>query len=210
VHSERNRFFGHPKLIALVRELGHRMAKLKRTPLIVGDLAQARGGPAPTGHASHQNGLDVDIWFAQPNGTRGPSMVDDQHQRPSPLFTKTRAALLELAASDPRVDRVFVNPVLKRALCKSAGEKREWLRRLRPWWGHDDHFHVRLACPPDSPDCKAQPPLPPGDGCNELAWWFRAAAKRDQRPTSPPSPPTAPKAATGPQLPDRCRELLQP
>ena len=29
----------------------------------VGDMAQPRGGPLPFGHASHQTGLDVDIWF---------------------------------------------------------------------------------------------------------------------------------------------------
>ena len=31
--------------------------------LSIGDLGQARGGPAPSGHVSHQSGLDVDIWF---------------------------------------------------------------------------------------------------------------------------------------------------
>ena len=58
--------------------------------------------------------------------------------------------MLEVAASDPVVDRIFVNPVIKRELCTHEPPGSLWLRKLRPWWGHHDHFHVRLRCPPGS------------------------------------------------------------
>jgi penicillin-insensitive murein DD-endopeptidase len=60
----RNRNWGHPALIAFIK----RMARADRdeqiwSGFLVGDMAQPRGGPMITGHASHQIGLDADIWF---------------------------------------------------------------------------------------------------------------------------------------------------
>jgi penicillin-insensitive murein endopeptidase len=68
------------------------------------------------------------------------------------------------AAEDPQVNRVFVNTAIKKALCRDAGHDRAWLGKVQPWLGHDWHFHVRLNCPADSPECESQPPRP-GDGC---------------------------------------------
>jgi penicillin-insensitive murein endopeptidase len=58
-----------------------------------------------------------------------------------------------------------VNTAIKKALCRDAGKDRAWLGKVQPWLGHDWHFHVRLNCPADSPDCEPQPPRPAGDGC---------------------------------------------
>jgi penicillin-insensitive murein endopeptidase len=206
VRPERGRVFGHPLLIALIRELGARLKSLGLPALAIGDLGQPRGGPAPTGHASHQTGLDVDIWFAPPVGKQPVSMVDVAHGRPAPRFTSAVAHVLELAAPDSRVDRIFVHPVLKRALCQSGGAGREWLRKIRPWWGHADHFHLRLACPSDSSECVPQPALPPGDGCDDLDWWFdpKAQADRDKGHQS-----YAAKVGAAPELPPGCSALLE-
>jgi penicillin-insensitive murein endopeptidase len=202
---ERRRVFGHPLLIGLLRDLGAQLSKLKLPGLTLGDLSQPRGGPAPTGHASHQTGLDVDIWFAPPSHGSSVSMVDSAHSRPTAQFTANIARMVELTALDARVDRIFVNPILKRAMCQSAGHAREWLRKVRPWWGHDDHFHVRLSCPPDSPECTPQPALPAGDGCDALAWWFnpRAQAERAKERQSYSS-----KVGASPALPEACRALV--
>jgi penicillin-insensitive murein endopeptidase len=201
---ERHRVFGHPLLVAMVRTLAESLTKLHLGTLSVGDLAQPRGGPAPSGHASHQSGLDVDLWFEPPNGKETVSMVDAKSGRPSPKFTDRMARLVELAASDARVDRLFVNPILKRALCERGGAARDWLRKVRPWWGHDDHFHVRLACPADSPECSPQSALPPGDGCDGLAWWFdpkaQEARKKEHASYSQ-------KVGATPPLPERCNTL---
>jgi penicillin-insensitive murein DD-endopeptidase len=206
---ERHRIFGHPALVEMIEGLGRRLASLHLATLAVGDLGQARGGPAPTGHASHQTGLDVDLWFLPPVDGHAVSMIDATRTKPSARFTAAVMRMLELAATDTHVDRIFVHPVLKRAMCEqTAGvADRGWLRKLRPWWGHDDHFHVRLSCPADSPDCVAQSPLPPGDGCGELAWWFDKKAQEDREKSHQTY---SAKVGAAPELPDGCRALLDP
>jgi penicillin-insensitive murein endopeptidase len=205
---ERQRVFGHPLLIGMLRGLGAQVKKLGLGVLSIGDLGQARGGPAPTGHASHQTGLDVDIWFLPPVAGKALSMIDATRTRTSPFWGPKVARLLALAAADPHVDRIFVHPVLKRALCEGASEKAPWLQKIRPWWGHDDHFHVRLACPPDSPDCQAQSALPAGDGCSELAWWFDAKAQADREKAHQGY--SSKVGAAAPSMPEKCRALVAP
>jgi len=216
LHLSRHRFFGHPTLVEFVRRLAAHATEKDLPPLLIGDLAQARGGPTPSDHGSHQSGLDVDVSYTRPataalhplsveerESTRFPAVVDLERQSLNELWSERIVDLLSLAASDPAVDRIFVNPVVKREVCASAPGA-PWLRRLRPWWGHQDHFHVRLRCPAGSPTCRAQPPVPEGDGCGELDWWLGAAAKRAlaERRTKPSGPPR-------PRLPPECREVLR-
>jgi penicillin-insensitive murein endopeptidase len=181
VRPSRRRYFGHPDLVDFIERLGHRAQTDGLPVFYVGDMAQPRGGPLPFGHASHQTGLDVDIWFtsdtkadpgiAERESPLLPSMLlSDRSGVDATLFGKRQVEILKLAASDPRVDRIFVSPVIKLALCRGFGgalsSGADWLHRLRPWWGHDDHFHVRLACPDGSPLCVSQRPVPEGDGCD--------------------------------------------
>ena len=203
---ERRRAFGHPLLVAFIRALAKEVADEKLGPLWIGDLAQPRGGPAPAGHASHQTGLDVDVWFASAPGSPPEpiSLVDLRTRSLTGDFGPRAIRLLSAAAASPAVDRIFVNAVLKRALCDRATGDRTWLRKIRPWFGHHEHFHVRLACPADSPECEAQPPLPPGDGCDELGWWLSPAAEADR---ARQSEQYQSRVGALPLLPDRCREL---
>ncbi|MDX1607259.1 MAG: penicillin-insensitive murein endopeptidase, partial [Candidatus Competibacterales bacterium] len=62
MRPSRNRYYGHPALIDFIERLG-RTAADHGVRLLVGDLAQPRGGPMDSGHRSHQSGLDADIWF---------------------------------------------------------------------------------------------------------------------------------------------------
>jgi penicillin-insensitive murein endopeptidase len=205
IRLSRRRYFGHGDMVDFVGSLGKR-AQAAGLPLFyVGDMAQPRGGPLPFGHASHQTGIDVDIWFTadtRPGLSSAareepplPSMIvaDDTPRIDPARFGKRQVALLRLAADDPRVDRIFVNPVIKLAMCRgfggAAADGKAWLRKLRPWWGHDDHFHVRLRCPDTSPDCEPQKPIPDGDGCDaSLEDWTHHLTP----PKSPPGP-RAPK-----------------
>src|ERR1700733_9746038 len=60
----RNRNWGHPDLIALLKRLSVKAHKDAGWPgILIGDIGQPRGGPALSGHASHQIGLDADIWL---------------------------------------------------------------------------------------------------------------------------------------------------
>jgi penicillin-insensitive murein endopeptidase len=216
IRLSRHRIYGHPDLVAFIEHLGSEAAAAGLPAFYVGDMAQPRGGPLPYGHASHQTGIDVDIWFrldahaTLPSAAREelalPSMVTrDQHHIDAKRFGARQLSLLELAASDPRVDRIFVHPAIKAALCRSRGRSPgavwDWLRRLRPWYGHDDHFHVRLACPAGSPECEAQAPVPPGDGCDaSLAQWL-------QHPLPPLVPTTHPPPPHS-HLPAACSAVL--
>jgi penicillin-insensitive murein endopeptidase len=180
----RNRNWGHPEMIAFIERLSRSALDLGWPRLLVGDISQPRGGPMVGGHASHQIGLDVDIWLRIPQVTA--MSVDEREQissnavvRPDRLgvnqyWHPVHHDLLRLAAKDPAVVRVFVNAAIKKALCEAEPPgDRDWLRKIRPWQGHDAHFHVRLNCPPGALDCVAQEPPPPGDGCGaDLAWWF--------------------------------------
>ncbi len=202
----RNRSYGHPDLKQFIEKLGQTAAMEHLGSLLIGDLGQPRGGPTLSGHRSHQTGLDVDIWFllSKQAASRtlafneretwsAPSVLVAQsdeidHTRWSPANEK----VLEAAARMPEVDRIFVNPSVKRELC-IRNTSHEWLRKIRPWWKHDDHFHVRLKCPKNNKYCQGQKTLPEGDGCDaELYWWFSEEAKHPVTPQKPPKPPALP------------------
>jgi penicillin-insensitive murein DD-endopeptidase len=200
MRPSRNRAWGHPVLIAFLERLAQKLPGEAGWPgLLVGDIAQPRGGPMLTGHGSHQIGLDVDIWLTSMSNRRlGPAERDsisatdvvamDGMDVDRTAWTPQHRLLLEAVAREPLVERVFVNPAIKRALCREGGRGRVWMGKIRPWWGHNDHFHVRLSCPSGSPQCRGQAPPPPGDGCGkELDWWFTEEA-RHPRSSAPQQP----------------------
>jgi penicillin-insensitive murein endopeptidase len=211
----RNRNFGHPRLVALIERLAREARQDGWPGLLVGDLAQPRGGPMRTGHASHQIGLDVDIWLTPMPERRlseeeretlpAVSMLREGTRTVDPArFGPRQVALIRRAASYPEVARIFVHPGIKQALCEAAGADRGWLGKVRPWWGHDSHFHIRLRCPEGEPLCRDQDPPPDGDGCGaELAWWLSDEPWRPK----PPGPP--PRPITLAELPAECRTVLE-
>ena len=199
----RNRYYGHPVLIRFLEGLSQQAAA-RGNRLLVGDLGQPRGGPMSGGHRSHQSGLDADIWFLQqPRNQVLPRSQTERLGAPS-MIRATEGTLnyanwspryrdtLRQAALSPEVERIFVNAIIKQALCDSETDRR-WLNKVRPWWGHDAHFHVRLTCPFDSAQCQPQKPVPPGDGCDaDLANWVRdiVQAARNPKPYKKPAPPS--------------------
>lgn len=216
IRISRDRYFGNPDTVRFVEDLGRKAKAAGLVDFYVGDMSLPRGGPMPNGHASHETGIDVDIWdnldpkpFLLPQDREDPPLPSMLTVNGKALdlarFSARLVTLLRLAATDLRVDRIFVNPVIKRALCQgqfsAAVGDRAWLHRLRPWYGHDDHFHVRLACPEGSTDCVRQAPVPAGDGCDaSLAWWFEPRQPQPKAPAGPPRPPVLPAA---------CQRLIQ-
>jgi len=206
MRPSRNRAYGHPDLVKFIRSLGRQVEEGEMGTLLVGDLSQPRGGPMSSMHRSHQTGLDVDLWFWLPHDIGERSLTRNERERwnaPSMLasdrtsldpkhWSKDQAELLRLVAQYSEVDRVFVNPVIKRELCRTQAGS-QWLGKLRPWWGHDDHLHVRLGCPKGERRCVSQDSLPSGDGCDAtLAWWFTDDAKlRLAKPSEAPDLPAA-------------------
>jgi penicillin-insensitive murein endopeptidase len=214
----RNRNWGHPALIALVERLASRVPKVAGWPgLLIGDIAQPRGGPMVNGHASHQIGLDADIWLnPMPNRVltaqerediSAISMLAPDKKDVDPrIWTRGHAAVIKAAAQEPQVERIFVNAAIKKALCREAGSDRAWLHKVRPYWGHHYHFHIRLRCPRGEAGCTGQPEPPPGDGCGHaLDWWFRDSVLHP-KPPAKPAKPRPPLTLT--QLPAACRQVL--
>jgi penicillin-insensitive murein endopeptidase len=66
-----------------------------------------------------------------------------------------------------------------------------WMDKVRPWYGHNDHIHVRLKCPADSPNCRKQPAVPDDAGCGKsLDYWFSDRVLHPKRKVGgkPPKP----------------------
>src|SRR5579883_548533 len=213
----RNRNWGHPTLTKYIERLSERGARVGWPGLLIGDMAQPRGGPMLTGHASHQVGLDADIWLRpmpdhelsrQEREEMSATMVvaDSRKDVDPKVWTPAHFAILKAAAEDPLVERIFVNAAIKKKLCEMAGSDRAWLQKMRPYWEHDYHFHVRIKCPEDSPECKHQDPVPAGDGCGkELDWWFSDAVLHPKPSPQPEKPRPPIKLA---DLPAACRAVL--
>jgi penicillin-insensitive murein endopeptidase len=211
IRLSRNRHWGHPEAIRFVQDLAAAARRAGLPDLYIGDISQPRGGPMPWGHASHQTGLDIDIFLdltpkpplapAERENLRIPSLVaPDGREVDRDRFGPDHVRLLRLAATRPGVDRILVHHAIKRELCRLHGGE-EWLRRIRPWRGHDSHMHIRLSCPAGQRECRDAAPPPPGDGCDaSLEWWLTPEAARP--PPAPPGPP--------PRLPAACRALLGP
>jgi penicillin-insensitive murein endopeptidase len=220
----RNRMWGHPDLIALVERLAVSAPKQANwRGLLVGDISQPRGGPMLTGHASHQIGLDADIWLTKMPDRR---LTRDERENMSAtnivradwmdvdpaVYTRAHLAIVRLAAKQPEVARIFVNPAIKVAFCRDAGADRAWLSKVRPMWGHNFHFHIRIACPKKDATCVDQPLPHDGDGCGaELKEWLEkqyAAMNKPRRPANPNAkPPPRPRPWTLDDLPAECRAV---
>src|SRR3954451_14078635 len=122
----RNRYWGHPDMVALVERLAAKAHKEAGWPgILVGDMSQPRGGPMITGHASHQVGLDADIWLTpMPNRRLSRNeredmsavmMVRDDRLDIDPkVFTPGHLAVIRAAAQEPKVERIFVNAAIKK------------------------------------------------------------------------------------------------
>jgi penicillin-insensitive murein endopeptidase len=218
MRPSRQRFFGRASLVTFVERFSARVQDQTSWPgILVGDLSQPRGGPMLKGHASHQIGLDVDIWLkpmprtplsASDRETMMSTMVvrpDKLDVNPA-LWTPDHMKVLELAATDPAVERVLVNAAIKKAICRDARGDRSWLRKVRPIWGHNYHFHIRLGCPAGEASCRKQADVVEGEGCGKaLDYWFTDAVLNPQpapKPAKPPPPFTVAK------LPGECAAVL--
>ena len=213
----RNRNWGHPAMISFLERTARKLKDDNIWPgLLVGDMAQPRGGPMITGHASHQIGLDADIWMT-PMPARTLSRTEREEMSSTDVvrsdqmdvdyknWTPAHMAVIRAVARSPEVQRIFVNPAIKKAICRDATGDRSWLSKVRPMYGHNYHFHIRLACPAGEEDCQVQDPVPAGDSCDSsLAWWFKPEVLHPKpNPNAKPKPPMTLAA-----LPAACRAVL--
>jgi penicillin-insensitive murein DD-endopeptidase len=227
----RNRNFGQPTMVQFLMDLSATARDIGfGRGLYIGDISQPRGGPMTSGHASHQIGLDADIWMLPP---RRLDLSEAEREEISSIpvrsadqrsvtenWTKVHRELLKQAASDPRVDRIFVAAAVKIEMCRTAKAKdKKWLQKIRPVAGHDTHFHVRLKCPKGARLCETQTPTVEelskgGDGCDEtLMWWvtdYLDPPKTDGKKPKEDDPPKkkGPREFTMADLPKQCKAVL--
>ena len=217
IRPSRKRNYGHRDLIVFIKELSKRAKSNYNSKLLIADITKKNGGPMPVDHSSHQTGLDADILYihkANDNNERL-SVSERERMAPESVLNGSKTAvdlskwswingeIMKKAANDESVDRIFVNPVIKKELCtKYRGQ--DWLRKLRPWWGHDGHFHVRISCPENDTKCVSSPPLPEGTGCgSDLSWWFSKKAQEERIKNM-----KKPKKKKDIKLPDECNDLI--
>ena len=219
----RNRLWGHPRMIALIERLSRDAREYDGWPgLLVGDLSQPRGGPMLTGHASHQIGLDADIWLTQMpsriltdkerEDLQARSVILDRTHVNPKIWTEEHAKLIKRAASYSEVARIFVHPPIKKALCDWAKGDRSWLAKVRPYYGHTYHFHIRMKCPAGDPGCTNQPSPGPtdGTGCgDELSYWLGEKPWAQDVPPKKPPKPKVLRPLLLSNLPSDCRGILK-
>ncbi|MFQ6547317.1 penicillin-insensitive murein endopeptidase [Aestuariibius sp. 2305UL40-4] len=214
----RNRNWAQPVAIDYVQDLSRFAATQPGwNGLYIGDMSQPRGGPMTSGHRSHQSGLDIDIWLRPADNLRlspqarenisSISLRRAEGAYTNGNWTQQHMNILRQAASDPRVARIFIFPGAKVAMCEAETGNRDWLRKIRPWWGHHYHFHVRLNCPPGASGCESQSPIPAGDGCADARQWVRNIL--NPPPPDPNAPPPRPRREiTMANLPAQCTAVL--
>lgn len=218
----RNRNWGHPDAIDFVKDLGAVAARQPGwTGLYIGDISQPRGGPMTSGHRSHQIGLDIDIWMLPTSRLnlsrqKRENISSISMQRAGGAYvnnnwSRAHHEILKAAAKDRRVARIFVFPGAKVQMCKDEKGNRKYLRKIRPWYGHHYHFHVRLSCPRGMRGCINQDNPPRGDGCADAQRWVNDIL-------NPPPPkkadPNAPKPKPRREylladLPQQCASVLR-
>lgn len=164
------RTWGLPQLTRALQRAATRVNKKHgRSVLLVGDLSK-KGGGSLDGHKSHQTGRDADVGFYATNSRGKPITLKrfiafdgagKARGEPSwPRFDDARnwtfvEALLE--DRDASVKYLFVSGALRARLLAYAAKKgapKELVDRAAAAMispkeadAHDDHFHVRIACP---------------------------------------------------------------
>ena len=145
----------------------------------VGDISAKRGGPISR-HASHQNGLDIDIVYLRVN-KQGQSLSNPEWAeyfarsgRVTKNFdTKRNWELFKHIVSKGNVGRIFVDTAVKKKFCDLYGTspsrlEKETLRRLRPAKYHLTHFHLRLKCHSSFTKCQKQADPANSTGCQNI------------------------------------------
>ncbi|MEM9247383.1 MAG: penicillin-insensitive murein endopeptidase [Pseudomonadota bacterium] len=224
----RNRNWGHPVAIDYIKDLSRFATTVGWRGLYIGDISQPRGGPMTSGHQSHQIGLDIDIWMkpatrlnlsrTERENLSSINVRSGDQRAVNRNWTRAHREILKAAASDPRVDRVFVTAPAKIEMCKTATRAdKDWLQKIRPIFGHNYHFHVRLKCPRGDRYCVTQTPTvnelsKGGNGCDAtLQWWvtdYLNPPKKVEKPANPAPPRRGARSYTMADLPQQCERVL--
>jgi penicillin-insensitive murein DD-endopeptidase len=161
--------YGHPALVLMLNRTAKQISRQSPgSVLLVGDLSNEFGGPL-YGHKSHQSGRDADVGFfvidREGNAQNSRSLLRFDKQGLARDGSGVRFddyrnwLLVQLWLKDSRanLEHVFVASHLRKRLLDFARERpifrpyvqaaSKFLRQPTNGLPHDDHFHIRIACP---------------------------------------------------------------
>jgi hypothetical protein len=128
-----HRLYGNERTIRTILRVtaAYRAAHPKAPRVVIGDISREGGGPMTDEHVSHQNGLDVDVYFPR------------------------RDHLLRSPVSTDQIDRRLAQDLLDRFV--AAGAQMVFVGFstglhgpagvVIPYPGHENHMHVRFPPP---------------------------------------------------------------
>ncbi|MBX3126550.1 MAG: penicillin-insensitive murein endopeptidase [Polyangiaceae bacterium] len=161
--------YGHPALVLMLERSSRAVSRAARgSVMLVGDLSRRDGG-ALAGHRSHQSGRDADIGFyvvdaqgrptlpsrfvsfdGRGEATDGSRLRFDDHRNwllVEQWTLDARAGISHIFISRPLRSRLIKYGLSRPASRKFVPEVVRLLKQPEESSAHDDHFHVRIACP---------------------------------------------------------------
>jgi penicillin-insensitive murein DD-endopeptidase len=167
--GSRDHCYGHPALVLMLERSARAIARaVPGSVMLVGDLSRQDGGPL-AGHHSHQSGRDADVSYymrdargrlfvpkhfvhfdAAGKATDGSGITFDE--RRNWLLVQTwlrdkRAGIAHIFVADWLRKRLLDYARRDKASKKYEIEAAELMMQPENAENHDDHFHVRIACP---------------------------------------------------------------
>lgn len=188
VEPARERHYATYEMADMISRLAKSLNQNFNHKLYVGNISQKSGGKIYSmkngkpvldrhgnpvlAHASHQIGVDVDLGYPTAQAqTKFPIVVEKKtRQYNSSSYSVSQTyQLLKYAFSqeDIKVDRIFADQTIKKALCEYAkasnelsGRDKDVVTRLFQNIdhvdGHGNHFHLRLKCSTYDPACRTK------------------------------------------------------
>jgi murein endopeptidase len=126
------RRWGTGRLIGIVEDIAADYRSRYGVRLVVGDLSRTRGGPfgpefGGQGHASHQNGLDVDIYYPRRDRAELPPF------KPADVARRRSQWLVDRAERHADVEFIGSRVGLRRTS-----------KRIQYLANHENHLHLRI------------------------------------------------------------------
>lgn len=177
VSPQRKTHFGTYEMAEILTQIGNYIHENYSRKLYVSNISSARGGLLKP-HASHQNGLDVDLGYIADNpNLKFPLVVktsSKQYFSENISIEKTYNLFMHLfMQNEIPIERIFVDQKIKNELCKFAKTQFTQTQRtqsevtpehknaiktmfitLQHVEGHGDHFHLRIRCSKFDPACR--------------------------------------------------------
>ena len=166
-NSSAKNYYGTQEMMDVLEALGNKAYSFQQNKIHISRISAERGGRLPPSK-SHQNGMDTDIGYPTIQGKVGfPIVASGGALKKSDFSTVKTLELFKFLMTQTAspVDRLFVDQSIINSLCREAknsgkfkGSERaayvKLFENLQHVDGHGNHYHLRLRCTPNQPDCR--------------------------------------------------------